>query len=928
MQAREVGFKFLNSTKKMRVNNADALRLVETYLCKNGESAFYVFTTETGFVIVSANDCATPILGYSYEGPFDSNNIPIQLKDYLNDFLKQIEYGMENHLKADDIIAAQWERVRTSGRINSGRFNQEILPLLKAKWGQGCYYNRFCPEDTTALSCGHAKTGCVATAMAQIMHYWKYPETGRGSHSYTPYSHPEYGVQAVDFSSTTYDWDNMPNWLNSSSSVTEIDAVATLMWHCGVSVNMNYGPNQSSGGLNTYQLTHYFKYSDDMIKKNKEDNASWLASLKESLDLRRPVYYSGGNHAFVCDGYDENDLLHFNFGWGGWCDGYYALGALNVSGLNFDTNNAAIFNIHVPANPNLTCQITVSANSTEAGMVLGGGTLQYGDICTLTAQASENCSFLAWLENGTVVSTDSVYSFLVIEDRDIVACFDGVWSAQVEVSLVEDTIQLIQSAVVSWTSGSPSSGNLNDTWRLLSNFTPVTGMRGVATDGRYIYTTDYANYQDIDSVAFYKYDFSGKLMESFNVDGCGKMKDLAYDGKFFYGSGVGGDGKLYCVDLANKTLKGVISTPYNSMNVCAYDPDHDGFWVNDYSSHLKLIDRNGQVIKQGSVLRNCMGLAYYKNYQGLPHLFAFCFDEGWNGAKVYDYDINANVLDPNMLYDLEIDFPSALGGAALGAFVGEYFGKTAFFGCVLNPSVSPDNSYVVIYEIPIEVSQFRCHRIYRVNGMIGESNPELVANRYFGSSYIDQTWDALPNGVYTYGISLIQGDKESEISWSTPVIKDDVKVNAYPHPENGGIVIGKGIYHIGDTVTLKVIPNINYKFVKWIENGVSLSYDTVYSFIAMTNRTIYADLLYNYAVDEQIGERVSLHPNPAKDRVRIECEGMQQMELCTLEGCVVISYQPLNDVQELDLSEFAKGLYILRISLNDGYVITRKLIKE
>ncbi len=86
--------------------------------------------------------------------------------------------------------------------------------------------------------------------------------------------------------------------------------------------------------------------------------------------------------------------------------------------------------------------------------------------------------------------------------------------------------------------------------------------------------------------------------------------------------------------------------------------------------------------------------------------------------------------------------------------------------------------------------------------------------------------------------------------------------------------------------------------------------------------------MYNYAVDEQIGERVSIHPNPAKDRVRIECEGLQQMELCTLEGCVVISYQPLNDIQELDLSGFAKGLYILRFSLKDGYVITRKLIKE
>ena len=223
--AREVGFRFMNANAKVQMRGIDDLQLVTTYNISRGDAAFHIFNTPNGFVIVSADECATPILGYSNEGQFDVENIPIQLQGYLQGFVEQIQYGIENHLEADGITAQQWESVRTTGRLINNRTDEVVEPLITTTWDQDCYYNAMCPEDENG-SCGHVYAGSAATAMAQIMHYWGYPEHGTGSHSYTPSGYPE---QNVDFGATTYDWENMPNSLNASSSSEQIDAVATLM---------------------------------------------------------------------------------------------------------------------------------------------------------------------------------------------------------------------------------------------------------------------------------------------------------------------------------------------------------------------------------------------------------------------------------------------------------------------------------------------------------------------------------------------------------------------------------------------------------------------------------------------------------------------------------------------------------------------------
>ncbi len=875
MQAREVGFKFLNATQKMNVEDMNALRLVKTYRCATGEAAFYVFNTSTGYVMVSADDCATPILGYSCEGPFDEDNVPVQMQDYLKGFLDQIEYSVTHHFVADDSTVAQWERVRTTGRIKAERNDHEVLPLLKEQWGQGCGYNAYCPEDPDG-SCGHAVTGCVATAMAQIMHYWKYPERGQGTHSYTPSTHPEYGVQSANFSATTYDWANMPNRLNSNASEIEINAVATLMYHCGVSVDMNYGPEASSAY--SFQvvsaLRDYFKYANELEGLNKyDDNAAWMAKLKACLDLYRPIYYSGtdnGNsgHAFVCDGYDRDDLLHFNWGWSG-AGGYFVLGANEMTYIN---QNYAIFNIHAPYNPNQACEITVSMNPLDAGMVVGGGTFHCGDICRLTAHPFEGCKFLAWKEDDMILSLDSVYSFLVMENHNIEACFEA-WSAQVEVTFVEDSL-LVESAVVSWGNDAQGGGSMSDPWPWMKSISSQSNLQsGVMTDGNFIYTSTWSSTWD--DFLFYKFTPSGILVETFNVEGCGKLYDLAYDGSLVYGSYE--DSRLYCVDLANKVLVDVVQTECNRINGCTYDPEQDGFWICDeinyWNKKLRLIDREGHVVKEGPQVDSCAGIAYYRHPDGESHLFLFCRDSQGENAKVYDYNITTDVVGHDVLCDFS-QSPVYATFRAGGAFVGEYGGKAAFFGYV-------HLERVAIFELPLDVPDVRYHRVYRIDGTVGNegamSNLEPIADRCYGSSFVDHAWDSLPSGTYTYGVSFMRGNEESRICWSAPIEhKKHFRIYASVDIEDGGTVSGQGRYEEGTVCTLTATPAPRYSFVEWVKNGSVVSTDPV------LNITVTEDAEYLARFEKTIFE-INVYTQPTSSGVVTGFGTYNKGEMVTLK---------------------------------------------
>ena len=290
--------------------------------------AFYVFNTgEHNFVIIAGDDAHRPVIGYSDQSAFDVSNIPPALAYYL-DGVAECMLKLRHSVATPD-VAAEWNSVLQHGRLISRHGGRGTGYFCQTQWNQDYPYNYCCPEDP-AGSGGHTYVGCLATAMSQLMRFWAYPSKGIGSHCYY---HEDYGEICAHFGNTEYDWDNMPNTLNNNSSEAEKLATGTLCFHCGVTIDMGYGPDGSGGGSGTIpSVMHtYFDYCDANVQLNRNDfeTETWKTMVREQFDMGWPMYYGGceedGCHAFVCDGYDDNDMFHFNLGWGGSSDGWYLI---------------------------------------------------------------------------------------------------------------------------------------------------------------------------------------------------------------------------------------------------------------------------------------------------------------------------------------------------------------------------------------------------------------------------------------------------------------------------------------------------------------------------------------------------------------------------------------------------------------------------
>jgi len=334
---------------KFPTNKKSGIVLTLAYKCastqtstkKSGSANAYYFVYNAGhegFIIVAGDDASLPILGYSTESSFNPDRIPQNVSKWLEGYKEQLRYITTNVIQADETIKNEWNKILSGQPLTTKRGS--VAPLIQTKWGQDPYVNDYCPYDYTYKE--NAVTGCPATAMAQIMKYWKYPQKGFGFHSY---KHDKYGTLSANFSSTYYKWDDMPNEVTSAN-----DAVATLMYHCGVAVEMNYNVGAEGGSGSyviidaynryskeqtvEYALQTYFGYATTIEGLERDDytDNEWITILKNELDEGRPVQYAGfgqGGHTFVCDGYDNNNFFHMNWGWEGMYDGYFNLNALS-----------------------------------------------------------------------------------------------------------------------------------------------------------------------------------------------------------------------------------------------------------------------------------------------------------------------------------------------------------------------------------------------------------------------------------------------------------------------------------------------------------------------------------------------------------------------------------------------------------------------
>ena len=331
-KAKDIGQKFACANLN-HISRANDLQLVYTGTSDRNEVCFYAFNVgQEGFVIVSADDRFRPIVGYSDEGPFETENMSPELEFYLG---KIIEARTSRAAVLDSRTAEEWQSVTSTGKLLSRNGGRGVDYICTTLWNQDSPYNLYAPEASGG-SGGRCYAGCVATAMSQVMKRWNHPLQGTGSHSYYCQG---YGMQSANFGNTTYDWDHMPDRL-AGASQEEIEAVALFMYHCGVSVDMQFSP--SGSGANSwdvpYAIRHYFSYSNNASLKNRDEYSltNWQNMLKEQFNIGWPVYYSGfsnsGGHAFVCDGYDDNDLFHFNWGWGGSSDGWFVIDEIDYAG--------------------------------------------------------------------------------------------------------------------------------------------------------------------------------------------------------------------------------------------------------------------------------------------------------------------------------------------------------------------------------------------------------------------------------------------------------------------------------------------------------------------------------------------------------------------------------------------------------------------
>ena len=340
-RAQQLGQRFLKS--QIQLAHTSATRDAVDYYAFN-------VTDGNGFVIVAGDDRVKPILAYSTTGSFDPNNVSDGFEFTLNTFCREIQYIRDNNLEATDDITAEWESVAATGFIKQGRSNRAVVgPICETIWNQNWPYNSQCPEDEEG-SGGRVYAGCVATAMGQVMKFYNWPPVGTGSYTYNPEG---YDQQTANFGETEYHFELMPNTLDSLSTEEDYFYIAQFLHHCGISVDMQY----SGSGSGAYSddvpdaLRNYFRFNcDDHITNDNwwagggYTNEEWIQMLKYGgLDENIPLYYSGqddnwqGGHAFVCDGYDENDYFHFNWGWSGKDDAWCPIGAVNTTKYAFNT---------------------------------------------------------------------------------------------------------------------------------------------------------------------------------------------------------------------------------------------------------------------------------------------------------------------------------------------------------------------------------------------------------------------------------------------------------------------------------------------------------------------------------------------------------------------------------------------------------------
>ena len=832
-RARQVATTFLNN------NGSRSIGLTEISSAA-GFSNVYVFTTDNSFVLLSADDCVQPILGYSLTSRFEIENMPANKRAWIQGYSDIIQYAIEHQTRASAEVARQWHDL-AEGNLDMGRAITVVAPLIQTQWDQGWPYNNLCPDGTV--------TGCVATAMAQMMKYWNYPPTGIGMHSY------EWNGQTVsaDFGSTTYDWDNMLNSYSDNSTEAQQNAVATLMFHCGVSVDMNYGPGWA-GGSGAFAesiagaLINYFNYSPEtqLIYRANYSSNDWTNMIKAELDQSRPIVYcgsgSGGGHAFVCDGYNNSNYFHFNWGWSGYCDEYYSLddlspgpggiGSGSIGEFN-DSQNAVFYAQPGPScaaeAPILTASLVTEPgvrnaqlNWTEVNNAVSYNIYRNGSLIHTTASGSENSYLDVHIDYGT-----TTYYVRCIDENGILSwpsnyapvtiTFPG--PANLEAEQVEGGVQLTWMPCEG-----AASYNLYCNNTLISqylNATSFSDMRPIAGELNYI----------VKGV-----DLLGDLSESSNVASVSVP----------YSTPVVDD---LLATVSDQTVNLSWSTPDwcypqtpsasltygdNSFNGYSGFNNTTTYWGHRYPAE-DLSAYSNMAVYKVSFYARIPGLYKILIYKGTVNNHpqtqvneqnVFVETEGW-----IDIDLAEKVsIDASSDYWVFLCDVEGITSPAVFCMFSENNNGNYM---TTDPTSWVMNNQGIAFLIRTHLTD----GVYTYNLYRDGSN---IANNLSEPTYSDNN---LTEGVYSYYVktNYYGGETEASNQVTIQIGSSNVTITATANPIEGGTVTGAGSYLQGNSCSLTATPNEGYTFANWTENGIQVSDTPIYSFTVTGDRTLIAN---------------------------------------------------------------------------------------
>lgn len=889
-----------------QANFSNVSKIAAAKLVKVTDAYFVYNFDDKCFVIVSADDSFRPIVGYSNEGVFPTENPSPEMMYYLDNLSLGRKAALRGGLQQDENIGEEWRELLNSDVDSSRGGTRESFYLVKTRWNQDFPYNKFCPANG-----GRTYAGCVATAMSQVMNYWQYPTHGSGQHSYT---YGQYGELSANFAEATYDFDLMPNSISEQSPVENIDAIAMFMYHCGIAVDMMYGTDGSGAYSEDVPeaVLKYFGYTNccRLVYRDNLSLGEFQAQLKAQFDLGWPVYYSGsdtnggGGHAFVCDGYDEDDLFHFNWGWSGSGDGFYAIDELNVSSYAFNSGQAFIANF-VPAE--------VFAN-----------TLKAPDLFTAVPNGDEKFSVtLSWVNPSATlqgVPVETIDRIVVLRDRREVQRFENPTPGET-MTYVDEAGQPV---TVSYSVYAVCQGHNGR----------MAQLRGISLGPTCLWTVNLTS----DS----EEGMGGGWLSIINSGGV-TVAELSADR--------GATSTQVEVPQGRITLRW--TAPADTLELGVEVLDADGNKVFDYQGPSHLMPK-GIFFE---TVNTCGGVGSISNPTNLKATVnADDVLLAWTG--VADPGYGYNIYRDGRLYAMSPAPSFTDEGAAQGDH--SYFvtafckegetdpsntvcaaletddqAPTAFDGEVM------ENGRVKLtWEKPLNSENLVGYAIYRKT--MGQ---EYKCLKLFGDNAVTYTdpFNVADGEHYCYKLVAVHRPDNVE---SAPA-------QSLRHPEQYFVEVNRTHIPYGLTIdvqedhlvlqweeamlaeTYNVYRNGELIANDVAENQYSLAADGVPAYYQVTgvlhgvesnrsNKAFYA----NYAVEENDGPQVSLFPNPAHGVITVKAERLIDVTVYNLTGQQVECRHANGDELEVDLTGMKAGVYYLQINTENCHQVKKVVLMK